>query len=297
MLSQKTSKQRIRKTSLIFLLTSFLWCLFGLSVSVAAEPTTSVRVVKYAADKKTVAEEKVVDYRWMEKNLPVYGDGKTHYYHQGPVFEEDKWDPDRTKNLKDKGAVKGTGVKDLCDLVGGMSSADEVLICSSDGYYVKLGYPNIYTPLERQGPVVLCWYNGNEAGAGELQGGGYVPEYFTGMRLVLMSGVSNPEGKYVFGNCDMRLCLKDEKYWHLYKEQYPSTNGLSAKWVNEVRIYPGGASDKPFALAKENSSPQGSGVLQYVPIEIRKSLSRNIVYILLGLVVLTAIIYTIKIKR
>lgn len=295
-----TCKQRTKGAGLIFLLTAFLWCFFGLPVSVTAEPTTSVRVVKYAADKKTVAKEKVIDFRWMEKNLPVYGDGKTHYYHQGPVFEGDKWDPDRIKNLKDKGAVKGTGVKDLCELVGGMSSADEVVICAFDGYYVKLGYPNIYKPLPGQGPVVLCWYNGKEAGDGERQGKGYVPGYYSGMQLIFMSEVPNPEGKYVFGNRDMRACLKDEKYWHLYEEQeeqYPSTNGLSAKWINEIRIYPGGAPDKPFTLAKENSGPQGRGVLPYVPIKFSDSLLRNIVYTLLGLVILTAIIYTIKTKR
>jgi hypothetical protein len=43
----------------------------------------------------------------MEANLPVQGDGATHYYHQGPVFEGDKWDPEETANLKDKGAVMG----------------------------------------------------------------------------------------------------------------------------------------------------------------------------------------------
>jgi hypothetical protein len=292
MLSQKTNKQKTREAGLIFLLTALLWCFLGLSASVAAEPTTSVRVVKYATDKKTVAKEKVIDFRWMKKNLPVYGDGKTHYYHQGPVFEGDKWDPDRTKSLKDKGAVKGTGIKDLCELVGGMSSADEVVICAFDGYYVKLGYPNIYKPLPGQGPVVLCWYNGKEADDGERQGKGYVPEYYPGMRLVFMSEVPNPEGKYVFGNWDMRTCLKDEKYWHLYEEQYPSTNGLSAKWINEIRIYPGGAPDKPFTLAKENS-----GLPQAGQAKFSDSLLINIVYILLGLVVLTAIIYTIKAKR
>ena len=25
-------------------------------------------------------------YQWLEANLPVLGDGTTHYYHQGPVF-------------------------------------------------------------------------------------------------------------------------------------------------------------------------------------------------------------------
>ncbi|MBE3582269.1 MAG: argininosuccinate synthase [Thermoanaerobacteraceae bacterium] len=222
----------------------------------AAEPTTSVRVVKYDADKQTVTAERQVDYRWMEANLPVYGDGKTHYYHQGPVFEGDKWDPSRTRNLKDKGAVKGTDVKDLCELVGGMAPGDEVVILASDGYYVKFGYQNLYQPPDRQGPIVLCWYNGEETGASERQGRGYVPDYFTGMRLVFMPRVPNSDGKYVFGNTDMKECMADEKYWYYYEDLYPSTNGFSVKWVSEIAIYPSGAPDLAVAPVAE---PNGGG--------------------------------------
>ncbi|MCK4460148.1 MAG: hypothetical protein KAU52_10600, partial [Methanosarcinales archaeon] len=39
----------------------------------AAEPTTDVRVVKYASDETTVLNETTVTYAWMEANLPVYG--------------------------------------------------------------------------------------------------------------------------------------------------------------------------------------------------------------------------------
>lgn len=214
----------------------------------AAQPTISVRVVKYAADHKTVVAEKQVDYRWMEANLPVHGDGKTHYYHQGPVFEGDKWDPTRTKNLKDKGAVKGTDLKDLCDLVGGMAPGDEVVVSAPDRYYVKFGYRNVYAPPDRQGPIVLCWYNGEEVQTGERQGRGYVPDYFAGMRLVFMPKVPNAEGKYVFGNQDMKECF-DENYWHYYENLYPSTNGLTVKWVNQVAVYSGGAPERPDVSA------------------------------------------------
>ncbi|MDG6257091.1 MAG: argininosuccinate synthase, partial [Methanomicrobiaceae archaeon] len=46
----------------------------------AAAATTEVHVVKYANDGTTVLAETTVDYTWMEANLPVYGDGVTHYY-------------------------------------------------------------------------------------------------------------------------------------------------------------------------------------------------------------------------
>jgi len=101
-------------------------------------------------------QKKTVDYKWMMQNLPVCGDGTTHYYHQGPVFEGDAWDPSETVNLKDKGAVKGTNIKDLCDLVGGMTEGGEVVIHAEDGYEITLAYSNIYQPLDIQGPVVYA---------------------------------------------------------------------------------------------------------------------------------------------
>ena len=206
----------------------------------AAEPTTSVHVVRYASDGTTVLAETTLDYQWMEASLPVCGDGVTHYYHQGPVFEGDKWDPDETTNLKDKGAVRGTDVRDLCEQVGGMSPGDEVMVCSVDGYQVTFGYATIYEPTDRQGPLVVCWYNGEDAGSGEHQGDGYPPSFVVAMRLVFMAGTANAEGKFVFGNWDMHECLPEEAQ-HFYGDLYPSTNGLSGKWVNEVRVYSGEA--------------------------------------------------------
>ena len=88
----------------------------------------------------TVINETTVTYQWMEANLPVQGDGKTHYYHQGPVFtdvKEDQWDRNETTNFKDMGAVKGTAVRDLSNLVGGMAQDDEVMVKSGDGYHVE----------------------------------------------------------------------------------------------------------------------------------------------------------------
>ncbi len=51
--------------------------------------TTEVHVVKYAADGETILNETTVNYTWMEENLPVQGDGSTHYYFQGPIFGEE----------------------------------------------------------------------------------------------------------------------------------------------------------------------------------------------------------------
>jgi hypothetical protein len=220
-----------------------------------AAPTTEVHVVKYAQD-GTIVNETTVTYQWLEANLPVYGDGITHYYHQGPVFEGNKWDPNETANYKDRGAVKGTDIKELCALVGGMSPEDEVAIHAPDGYHVEFGYANVYEPQPRQGPIVLCWYCGEDIpGMGERQGVGYPPDYFMGMRLVFFADNStNPDKAHVFGNWDMHECLP-AKWQYFFDELYPSTSGLSVKWVDEVRIYSGGYQGESGGPMHETAPP------------------------------------------
>lgn len=132
-------------------------------------------------------------------------------------------------------AVKGTNVMDLCGLVGGMAPEDEVSIYSPDGYHVEFNYIKVYEPQSRPGPMVLCWYNGGDTKIdGGRQGVGYPPNYYTGMRLVFFADNStNSEGKHTFGNWDMHECLP-EKLHHFY-ELYPSTNGFTVKWVEEIK--------------------------------------------------------------
>ena len=244
-----------------------LFLLLVCTVCIAyADPTTEVHVVKYAEDGTTVLNETDVTYEWMEANLPVQGDGVTHYYHHGPVFEGDKWDKNETANFKDKGAVKGTDVMDLCNLVGGMSPGDDVMIHSYDGYHVEFGYTSVYEPEARQGPMVLCWYNGNDTKVGERQGVGYPPDYYTGMRLVFFADNSiNPEGKHVFGNWDMHELLP-AKCQHFY-ELYPSTNGFTVKWVDELRVYSGGYTDDEGGPAKSmpESKPSSAQGFNAIP--------------------------------
>ncbi len=215
--------------------------------------TTTLHVTKYDAEGINVTAEKAVNYEWLRDNLPVQGDGKTHYYHQGPVFEGDPWDPAETTNLKDKGAVKGTSVKDLCDLVGGMSSGDEVMLLATDGYHLEFGYSNIYEYDERQGPVTLCWYNGEDALDGERYGTGYPSAggYATAFQVVFQAQTKNPDGKFVFGNTDMQVCLPETKYQHFY-EGLASTNGLSGKWISRVYVYP---ADKKPDITIQTSMP------------------------------------------
>ena len=218
--------------------------------TVSSAPTTELTMMTITPD-GAVEGQRTVTCQWMEANLPVQGDGVVHYYHQGPVFTEDtmaRWDPGETTNFKDRGAVKGTDVRDLCDLAGGMEPGDEVMIHAVDGYHVEFPYENVYTFQPRQGPLVICWFNGEDAEVGERQGTGYPPDFYAGMRLVFFADTStNAEGLHVFGNWDMHEVFPPDKV-HLFDDLYPSTNGYTVKWVDEVRIYQGGyhgATDSP----------------------------------------------------
>jgi hypothetical protein len=237
-------------------------CLALLCVLPAQAATTEVHIIRYAADNTTILNETTVNYTWMEANLRVYGDGITHYYLQGPTFtESDPWNPEENVNVKtrDFGAVKGTNVKDLCDLVGGMSPGDEVRITGSDGFFKLFGYTNVYEPLPRQGPLVLCWYNGEDSNPADPQGTGYPAEsgYYNGMRLIFLADTStNPWGYHCFGDWDMHECM-DEKYWH-YFDGWPSSSGLSVKWVETIAIYSTIEPPKPTPTPLISPSPSPS---------------------------------------
>ena len=230
----------------------------------ASNATSSVHIVRYDSEGAVLAET-TKTYEWLRDNLPHQGDGVTHYYHQGPLFEGDEWDQSETQNLKDKGAVMGTAAKDLCDLVGGMSSDNEIMFAAVDGWHTKFAYENIYEPLEEQGVLTLCWYSGEDALFGERYGKGYPGSYYTAMQMVFLAGSTNADGQYVFGNSDMKLCLPDEKYQHFY-EGLASTNGLSGKWIKEVAIYTG---EPPVTSGEEltDDQPNDDG-LPVVPIAI-----------------------------
>ncbi|MDN5365308.1 MAG: hypothetical protein PWP44_511 [Thermacetogenium sp.] len=195
----------------------------------AVQPIPQLRIVKYGEDGTTVIKEVTVDYLWMQENLDVIGDGKTVYRYEGVTFDPDnKWDPEETYpgGFKIENAVKGTRIRDLCELVGGMGAGTEVVLVAKDGYETRLPYSAIYPDpavQARQGDAILAWW----------ADGKYVPDYKDGMRLFF-----TPEDG-IYGQWDMHETLP-EKYWHYYYSdgvQYPSCAGLSAKWITEIRVY------------------------------------------------------------
>ena len=257
----------------VLLLLALLGQVFPASSVSAAGATSSVHIVKYEADGVTVADQQTVSYQWMEKNLPKCGDGVTHYYLQGPSFDPDNvWDPNEKVNLKDKGAVMGTSVKDLCGLVGGMTEGDEVLIHAVDNWTIKFKYANVCEPQDRQGTIALCWYNGEDAREGERYGEGYPSNngYRTALQIMIMAKTTNADGQYVFGNTDMQTVMPPEEgYSHFYQNTegfWPSTNGLCGKWIDSILIYPSGAA--PEIPESDASTPldDSSSKVLWLPI-------------------------------
>jgi DMSO/TMAO reductase YedYZ molybdopterin-dependent catalytic subunit len=200
-----------------------------LAAPVTAAETTSLHIVRFADDGSTKLNELIVNYTWLEANLPVLGDGTTHYYHQGPVFEGDPWNPAEDANIleKDMGAVKGTDLRDICGLAGGMSAGDTVKVKADDGFSKTFPYENVCTPDARQGPIGITWF----------RDGAYVPDYTDGMKVVFFADDStNPWGYHVYGNYDMNQTMAEE-YRHYYQPGLPATTGLSVKYVADIEIF------------------------------------------------------------
>ena len=233
---------------------------FPPNTALATAPTTSIHIVKYASDGTTVLNQTVVTYQWLESNLPVQGNGINHYYMEGPNFAGDMWDSNETGNLKDRGAVMGTDLKDLCNLVGGMTPGDTVQVKASDNNQLDgaLPYKNVYNPVDAQGPVVLCWYTkGTGLDGGTYPDGAYVPDFAEGIRLAFMPRTTNAAGLYVFGDYDMKQCLPSS-CWHFFNNSgtlLPSANGLSLKWISEVDIYSTTPAPTPTPIPTPTHTP------------------------------------------
>jgi hypothetical protein len=225
----------------------------------AAVATTSIHIVKYNTAMEIIGEA-TVSIAAMQA-MAVQGDGATHYYTQGPTFDSaDMWDPNETfdldhggDSLKDKGALRGTALKDLCELVGGMAESDQVTVMATDGYNDTFDYANAYNdPSDpedptatlaelsaRQGQIVITWEKD-----GAVSGSGWTD----GMMLAFFPEAStarSSDTKIIFGHEDMRLCLPPAAQ-HFYWDgqiKYPSVHGAYIKWVNQISIFEGGANN------------------------------------------------------
>jgi hypothetical protein len=229
----------------------FVFALVFLAVTILARPiyaapSTSITIIRLAADNVTVNRQMTLTYQQMRDTLPVQGDGETHYYHQGPVMVDDpdpdaeaimRWNEAEDSNFYDFGAVQGTKLTDLCDLIGGMKEGEKLKLQANDPWRRSFDYKYIYQSPDRDGPMVLCW----------RQDGKYPDTGFNdGMRVVWFADTSvNAEGLHVFGNWDWHETA-DEKDWY-YNQQgrefFPTTSGISGKYISQITIL---SSDPPW---------------------------------------------------
>jgi hypothetical protein len=211
--------------------------------------TTFVIITKYDAH-GAIVNTQTVTWEWMRDNLPVYGDGITLYYCEGPNFDEARtfetlWDitegpgdpvPGNIES-RNYGAAMGTDFKDLCDLVGGASAGYTIKATAVDNWNRVFDYENIYTPDPRQGPIVLTWYT-----TGAVEGhAGYVGDgsYDTGMRILFFTPITDSIGRHVFGDYDEYLTWPENRYYFYYDSQFwPTTSGPSGKYIKKIDIYP-----------------------------------------------------------
>jgi len=202
---------------------------------VPSEQSPTITIEKYGEDGSIIASETV---EWFDiianpAKFPVIGgDNGTQHTFQGLVFEEDGekigegvgWDLEEKYligNYKIDNVVKGTAVRDLTDLVGGMGPNDEIkFVCTLDGWTNTLDYSSIYEPHPRLGTVFLAWY----------ADGKVIPEYSQGPRLFFTSDDNK------FSHADMYESI-NPLYWH-YNSGRASAPGLSAQMVDLIKIVP-----------------------------------------------------------
>jgi hypothetical protein len=197
-----------------------------------ADTTTSVTINK-RDPYGNIISSKTVSWQWMKAHLPIIGDKTTDYYIQKGTAESDNfddvWDPQETNtdSLLEMGCSEGSDVKDLLNLVGGASWGDTILFTASDGWQTEYDYENIYNPDPRQGKVVLAWWNSLS--------GGYVPDFYLGMRLFCLTETTNATGQHIYGDWDMHETLPPD-LWQ-FSPIGPASSRLSEEYVKTIDIY------------------------------------------------------------
>ncbi|MBN1195638.1 MAG: hypothetical protein JXA08_09905 [Methanomicrobiaceae archaeon] len=200
----------------------------ALVVPVAAA-TESITITKYADNNyaQSVASE-TFNLSQLQALSSVYSNGPV--YMQGPTFDSgDPWG-DGGQNMINYYDHNGTLVSTITDEVGGMSDGDELKIQASDGMSRYFGYDNVYTPDERQGDMIVAWWDSVY---------GFVPAYTYGMRLFFYT----PGETYGVAD-SLNLTLRDMQasfdpwYSYNYSATWPSAKGLSEKYVRYLKIYP-----------------------------------------------------------
>jgi len=220
----------MKKMMKTVLIATLLLIVGGMLVAPVSAVTTEVTTIKYAANNYSYAESSATRTWTQMQSSFTNVDSKGPVYMQGPTFNTSDPYGDAGENMILYYEHNGTYVRNLTDLVGGMSSGDEIAVKASDGMTRYFNYTNVYTPMDRQGQMVLAWWD-NQSGA--------VPTYSEGIRLFIYT----PPASYGVSD-SLNLTLRDMFYsmapWYRYNYSgiWPSAKGLSVKYVNQLKIYP-----------------------------------------------------------
>jgi len=220
----------MKKMMKTVLIATLLLIVGGILVAPVSAVTTEVTTIKYAANNYSYAESSATRTWTQMQSSFTNVDSKGPVYMQGPTFNTSDPYGDAGENMILYYEHNGTYVRNLTDLVGGMSAGDEIAVKASDGMTRYFNHTNVYTPMDRQGQMVLAWWD-NQSGA--------VPTYSEGIRLFIYT----PPASYGVSD-SLNLTLRDMFYsmapWYRYNYSgiWPSAKGLSVKYVNQLKIYP-----------------------------------------------------------
>ena len=198
----------------------------------------------------------------MDSSFPIIGQTGQAEPHQLGQTQREKWDRVWNTTLsqyvqkeecnvlrKNLGKLKGTDIKDLCGLVGGIPSGQKVRITAVDNAYKDLPYSAIYTPNPHLGPYVLSRWSVDAGESGETSG--YTgPDFTTGMRTTFFADASrNPWGKNMTGLGDMYEGLPSSYYYYFVSGgiSYPSLGGYTLKYVRWIDVYSNDPQPSPIA--------------------------------------------------
>jgi len=209
-----------------------------------APPTVTSITVKKVTTDGTVISETSKTWEELKTTFDVIGDGELIYAVQGPVMDslagtDESWDVNEefpaaytNTRFKVEDVVKGTSVKELVDLVGGMKKGDLLRFTSADGLVTEFvdGYAYLYNPEPEMGTMFLAWSRNGADG----------PSGYDGMfRLFFTSdeNTKDPEGYRVYSLYDMKMSMIEEDYGLFHAaEVLPSAAQLSAYQIDTIEI-------------------------------------------------------------
>jgi len=203
----------------------------------AMAATTQVNVTKYYDNNYALVMNSTTrNIAQLQGISSVYSNGPV-YMQKGTFDPNDVWG-NANQGMSYYGEHNGTYVSNITDLVGGMSDGDELYVLGIDLPITRyFGFDNVYTPHERQGDMVLAWWDNETGLAGDTWNSGLCLFFYTPPSS---HGVADSLN---LTNRDMEASF-DSWYQRFTPDKfnpsalYPVATGLMVKNVTDLAIYP-----------------------------------------------------------